>query len=217
MTDIYITGVFPSADGNFLSVEISNDTGKEKFRILETLLEGSGLNRHSGESEGIRIDEENYIKLKRLDEYTKAVVKGINLLSYSQNTSAGISRKLFNYGFSKETCEFAGRYLKKHGYINEELQASLLSETLATKKLYGKMRIEKELKTKGFPSSVISKVFEDGDYDFDEICKKRILKTVEIEKLGDGAYRQKMFFKLRQYGFSTENITKALEEIYEEK
>lgn len=214
MTDINITGVFPSADGNFLSVEISNSVGKEKIRILDNLLEGSGLNKHL--EKPIPIDEENYVKLKRLEEYTKAIVKGINLLSYSQNTSAGISRKLFNYGFSKEVCDFAGKYLKKHGYINEELQASLLTETLATKKLYGKIRIEKELKTKGFNSSVISKVIDEGDFDFDEICKKRILKTIEIEKLGDSTYRQKMFFKFRQYGFSTENITKALEEIYEE-
>ena len=216
-TNINIIKIFPSIDGNFLKIEIDNDGEIEEYRIIDNLLENSNFPKHLEEPKKIKINKDILTKIRKLYEYSEAIFKGINLLSYSQNTSFGISKKLYRYGFSKEACTFAGKYLAKHGYINEELQASLLVDSLAKNKLYGKSRIEKELIVKGFQKTIISSVFDETEIDFIDICKKRIVKTIDIEKLGDLDYRQKSISKLRQYGFTIDQITKALEVLYEEE
>ena len=217
MNNIYITKIFPSPDGNILTLKIRANDEDTELRIVDNLLQNSNIPKHLDEHKKIEIDKETFAKLEKLSLYTEAIVKGIFLLSYSQNTASGIANKLYRYGFSKDVCNFAGKYLKKYGYINEELQAELLVSNLANTKHYGKGKIEKELIIKGFPKNVIDDTLEKLDVDFDEICKKRILKTIKIEDLGENEYRQKAIFKLRQYGFNMDNITKALEDIYAEE
>lgn len=215
MNKYFLKNTSPSLDGDGVIYEIYDFSYETlvRFKILYGIVDDSQL-INENEKE---ISEKEFLYLKTLDEYTRAIVKGISLLSYSQSTKKGLALKLIKYGFSKQACEYAAIYLSKKGYINETLQAELLIDNLASKKLYGEKRIKKDLFSKGFSEKIINETIANSNIDFDEICAKRINKTCKIEDLDDNKERQKIFSKLLSYGFSIDNIKNGLELLLNEE
>ena len=214
MIKYYLKNTSPSADGDSVIFEIYSFETEEliKKRILYGIIVDSELKNNKD----CELNKKEFDMICILDEYSSAIIKGKSLLMYSQSTKKGLVLKLYRYGFSKEACEYASKYLSKKGYINEKLQGELLLDNLANKKLYGPKRISKDLYSKGFPLNLIKEILSETEIDFGNICAKRISKTCDILELENIDDRNKVFSKLLSYGFSMENIKRALEILNEE-
>jgi len=150
-------------------------------------------------------------------EKTAAIKKGLSLLEYAQNTAKTLKRKLVQKGYSAQASAEATDYLLSHGFINEKNDAQLFTETLATRKLYGKNRIKKELYAKGFDGDVIKEAMDLIDTDFAGICAKRMDRMGGRELLTDRNKRQKTVAALMRYGFTYEDIKEAAERLASEE
>lgn len=216
---IEIKKITPVSEGELLSLDILISDGEHSEKITGSIASRMflelGLPLSAGS--GISISRESFVEIQRLMALTAAIEKGIELLAFAQNTKKGLTRKLLARGFSRELSDEAAGYLCEVGYIDENEQARLLSLDLAEKRLYGASRIRNELYKKGFCDDAIRAALEpvDGEdtIDFDEICAERIRKTLGIEPFCDRESRGKAMATLLRYGFSVDNVRRALETI----
>lgn len=145
-----------------------------------------------------------------LAEKNAAVKKGLNLLSFGDNTKKGLVRKLTAKGFSKTAAVEAADLLEEEGYIDESASAAALAHDLAHKKLYGRRRIVASLYSKGFLSSTAEAAIEEAEIDFTQICRKRIDSMGGSAIFAEQEEKRKAVAALLRYGFSMEEIRDAL-------
>ena len=209
----YLHDVSPSLNGDALVIKIKEEDDEIKLVVLNNLIDEIEFKDKLKPTFTLEIEE--FCVLSTYDGYTKAILKGIYLLGYSQNTKKGISRKLIGHGFTKEESEYASLYLERHGYINEHLQCELLFDTLVNKKLLGKSRVVKELYAKGFSKETIGDVIQNSDVDYDEICLERMNKQSSKFPL-ENKEKQKLISSFMYYGFNISNIEYAYRKILED-
>ena len=106
----------------------------------------------------------------------EAVKKGIDLLSYGDNSRSKLITKLRQRGFDKYISEDAAEYICSLGYIDERRMLENAVERLANVKLYGRSRIKNELYRIGISKDIISEYLSDmlDEIDFEENLKKMI-------------------------------------------
>ena len=213
----YVTAVSTNADGDTVDLKMLITDGEheqhETFCVSVEQFSEFGLRTDGGIQE---ISRERFEQAETFSKLTAAARKGIELLSFAQNTKKGLARKLISRGFEKEISGAAVEYLEEIGYINEYSQAEMLLCELAERKLYGRERIKNELYKKEFSPDVIERVLM-TEIDFDAVCAERIKNTVGIDPFIEGGEaRKKAMATLLRYGFSFENIRNALESIKDE-
>lgn len=208
---IKISKITPVSEGETLLLDILISSGgneqKLSGEIATRFFTDMGFPVFSDEE--ISLDREKYEELERAITLTAAIKKGIDLLSFADNTKKSLITKLTARKFSREISSEAADYLAEVGYIDEFSQAEALTEELAKKKLFGKSRIKNELYKKGFCSEAISAALE-AEIDYDALCAERIKRTVGAEAFSDRESRGKAIAALMRYGFSTDNIRAAL-------
>ena len=212
--NIEITQIRVVADGAELEVSLcmSAGEGKEqtvKGRIFTFLYRETELPTLLVEP--YRLDRARCDFLIYLMQKTSAIKKGIVFLEYAKNTKKSLKTKLVRKGFSAEIAEEAAQFLEKKGYIREDDDAAQLAEALATRKLYGKSRIKKELFTKGFDAETIAFAMEEIEVDFVRICAKRISKAGGKALFSEPERKRKTTAALLRYGFSYAEIRDALD------
>ena len=161
-------------------------------------------------SSPLEISREKYDVIASFSSGHAAVKKGINILSFSDNTKKGLVKKLVTKGFSREASEYAADFLERSGYINESNSACMLAKDMALKKLYGPKRIAAALFEKGFSREAIDAAAEETDVDFSAICRTRIEKMGGREIFADKDEKKKAVAALLRYGFSYDDIKEAL-------
>ena len=161
----------------------------------------------------IEISREKYDEIEYLMKKTDAVKKGISLLSFAPNTKRALSQKLVMRGVSRDIAEDACLYLSECGYINEYEMAMGFISDLANRRLYGRARIKNELYAKGFESSAAQNAIDDSDIDFIKICEKRINQMGGKQIFADRSTRMKVVSSIIRYGFTTDEISRALRNI----
>ena len=193
-----------------LDILITNGENEEarSMTVFSELFSELGYPLYT-EKGGKMLSKEEFTALEYAEKQTAAIRKGIELLAFAPNTKKGLGKKLLMRGHAKEFAEYACEKLCELGYIDEISQAEFLTTELAGKKLYGPMRIKKELYAKGFCPDAISSALE-CEIDFDEICAKRIEKTVGAEAFTERESRNKAMAALSRYGFTSDNIRSAL-------
>lgn len=214
---ITLENVTPSADGETVLLELSlfdgEHTWTEKKIISSAQFFEAGLSTSSRGS----LTKADFEQISRAAQVTAAVKKGIELLAFGQNTKKGLYRKLVARGYAKDISEAAVDFIESVGYIDEKNQATEYLHDLAEKKLYGMSRIKNELYEKDFSSEAIETALEE-DIDYDAICAERIRKNVGIEAFSESRESAaKVINSLMRYGFSVQNIHRALEMISEEQ
>ena len=157
------------------------------------------------------IDRATCDAVLRCMKLNAAIKKGTALLGFSRNTKKSLKQKLVAKGYPADIAEEAASYLADRGYISEHSDAELLAQSLATRKLYGKNRIKKELFSKGFEAEAIRDAMEALDVDFAEICAKRIKNMGGIALFEEKESRSKMMASLLRYGFSYDDVREALD------
>ncbi len=160
------------------------------------------------------IGAEQFDALEMAEEASKASVKAVSFLAYSDQTARKLTEKLRNKGFSQLAAEQAVAFMQKKHYIREEDQLIHLMQLLCEKKRYGVRRIRQEVYQKGFSAEAVDAVWEDTleTLDFDAALDERLVR-LGTDVWDDPQKRQKTFASLMRYGFTPDEITRAIKRL----
>ncbi len=209
---ITVYRITPTADGAgaVISLEIRSGEETQKIKGKVSASQLSDLGFASRMDRMFEIDRVTCDAVLRCMKLHAAIEKGLDLLNFAQNSKKTLKNKLKQRGFPAEIAEEAAEYLSERGLIRENDDAQRFAEMLATRKLYGKSRIQKELYAKGFSGDVICEVLDGLDVDFSEICAKRMEKMGGKALFEDKDTKQKTIAALMRYGFTFDHIKEAL-------
>ena len=131
----------------------------------------------------------------------EAMKKALNILSYADNNSKNLYRKLIMAGFSKDDATYAVTECIKLGYIDEERQLQRLVYIMWERDLLGPAKIFAKLAAKGYRQSEISRTIDalrqNGEIDFAKSQKELLMKKAPATY----EEKQKILFR---YGYKNE-------------
>lgn len=130
----------------------------------------------------------------------------MSLVAARTYTERGLREKLRIRGYGCDEADEAVEYLKGFGYINDLRIAQNVAEKLAERG-NGRRKIFAYLASRGIPRDVIGEI-DLSEYDFKEIC----LRTAEKLE-AKGKRRDQIMRSLSSSGFSSSEITFALERL----
>ena len=164
------------------------------------------------------LTKESYDTLYYDASIWEGVKKGIDLLSYGDNTKSQLITKLRQRGFDRYISEDAAEYICALGYIDERRMLENAVERLANVKLYGKSRIKSELYKKGFSRDVLSRDLSDMlcQVDFEENLKKLIRIKCDYSRLSELKYRESLYAAMYRYGYSPSETKAAIKATMDE-
>lgn len=165
-TPYSVTGVTPNGDGTS-EVTVENGGKKRTCAVSSRLLTVHRI------SVGDELDGDGMRLLSELVQVTRAIKKGISLLSYSDTSCARMAQKLREKGFEKEISQSAAAYLQQAGYINEEQYAMRIASA-AVKDARGPLAIRERLRSKGIERRCIEQTMA-------EICERTDFAQVLYE------------------------------------
>lgn len=214
-----IKTIRPSHDGEKVDLQVeARDGYHAERRALSIASEFFlDLSLPTALSEPMETDEETVERLDALSSLTDAIGKGLNLLSFADNTEKGLKTKLIQRGCPRDAAEEAASYLRQKGFINEDSQAEMLVYSLAMKKWYGESRIRQDLYTKGFDPAVIARALEETEADYALACAKRIESMGGLSLFTEPKSKIKTLSALSRYGFSYDVIRDAIVLLKEQK
>lgn len=149
----------------------------------------------------------------------EAVKKGLDILSYGDNTESALTSKLRVRGFDRYIAEDAAQYLSEHGYIDERRILERAVEQLGSVKLYGRSRIKSELYKKGISRDVIDEYLEEylDLVDTEANLIKLVKRKCDLDSIGDRKYREKFYAAMYRLGYSPSEVRDAIREVMDEE
>ena len=136
----------------------------------------------SSPTKGDELSPEAYDRIAEGDEYYRATVRALHILSYSDNSRRRLYDKLRQRGISKRACESVVSDMVSLGYLDEQKQLRGLVLRLANESLLGPYKIMSKLSASGYsPSdirSAMSELSRGGEIDFEENLNKLIEKRL---------------------------------------
>lgn len=156
------------------------------------------------------IDCETVDALEEASQFSDAIRKGLQLLSYGAQSEKTLKQKLRMRGFSVELAAAAAAYLRGQGVMDEGSDAWRIVQS-CRRKHWGMRRILSSLFEKGYPESVIHEIqTELEEEDFVPDCVELIRARYRAVPSGRDE-RQKMTAALARYGYSIGEIRHAME------
>lgn len=202
-----------------LTVEIGAGVGRAEIRKLtvasKMLFEIGNIGVGSIPYE---LTCEQFDSLEYSAKLWEAVKKGLDILSYGDNTKSALTLKLRKRGFDKYLSEDAAEYIAVLGYINEADMLARAVEQLANVKLYGPSRIKNELYKKGISRDVLDEYLGEclGAIDFGKNLLKLVRKKCDFDEISDRDYREKFYAAMYRLGYSPSQTRDAIKRIREE-
>lgn len=194
-----------SLNGDGTSDITVENGGKRRTSAVSSRL----LSTH-GITLGAELDDDGMYLLSELEELTRAIKKGIDLLSYSDMSRRALAQKLKMKGFENDTAINASAYLQQIGYINEERCALTVAST-CIKDMRGPLAIKDKLVSKGFERTCIEKTMKTvyKQVDFVQILEKYARKKGILHLLlsVDSQDGQKATASVLRRGFTFEHIS----------
>ncbi len=207
-----------SGSERFLTLEITDGEHSEKraFAVGAKML--AELGSIDTQNLPFPITRDNFDTLEYMSELWKAVKKGLDILSFADNTKVQLIKKLRERSFDKYIAEDAAEYLCRYGYIDEVGMLERLVDRLANGKLYGRSRIKAEIYKKGISRDTVDEklavLFD--EIDFEENLKKLLYKKCDIDSLSDRKYRESVYAAMYRYGYSISQTRDAIKLIEKE-
>ena len=149
------------------------------------------------------------------EEQKRARKKAMCLLEHMDRTKKGLSDKLRQAGFSKESIEDALEYVESFGYLDDARYARTYIAGRINQK--SKMKILMELGQKGIDPSVASEAWEEVQtlWEPDEraVLRANILKKYPENSRLDEKQMRRLYGFLARRGFAWNDISSVLEEL----
>jgi regulatory protein len=147
----------------------------------------------------------------------EAVKKGIDILSYGDNTKSTLITKLRQRGFDRYLSEDAADYIAGLGYIDESRMLSRAVDQLANTKLYGPSRIKNELRKKGISQEILRDELDAllEEIDFEANLLRLAAKKCDMTRLADPKYRESVYAAFHRLGYSPSDTRAAIKTLQE--
>lgn len=205
MDEIRICGV-RAADGGahlLVDVEYLQDGEKQREHLALMTARLARLPKVGG------ISAEELQELRREAEVCSAIGAGLRCLGAGGSSKRRLVEKLRLRGFDFETASTATEALAEKGYLHEEESAVREAEK-GLAKLWGDRRILADLSAKGYHGGALKYAearlrSEDGAARCAQLIRKR-----RMARPADETEARKLFAALTRYGYSPEEIKKAL-------
>lgn len=151
-------------------------------------------------------------------ELWTAVKRGLDILSYGDNTRRQLIMKLRQRGIDGELASEAAEYLFRHGLIDEKKILSRLVTLLAEKKKYGPSRIRAEASRHGIDRDIVDENLGEllSEIDFDGNLSELIEKKFDFDFADDRNYREKFIASMYRLGYNPSDTRSALRKMREE-
>lgn len=160
------------------------------------------------------IDSKVAAMLFNYEEFSVALKKAYNILSFRSHGEKELIRKLISKDIEKQAAEYAAFYMKKKGYINDENYAEELLEYYNNKK-FGKSRIRTEMIKKGLSREIIDDILEDFEND-DKKVQQLLERRYSVEELQDKKIKNRAISYLLRQGYSYDEIFRQIRKYTEE-
>lgn len=202
---IELVSVFVQNEGKEVQLEVELRQGEHSdrrmFKMPRSIFDSFGI------SEG-EITREDMTDIMDADERYKALKRAFDIVAYGRNSRKVLEEKLRHRGFSPEISRDIAEYMKNHGYIDEDEDATREVD-LCVRKLWGSKRILMHLHQKGYDSEIINsaKAYMET-INFVDVCVKLVREKYKTLPKDD-AERQKVIAALIRHGFSMSEIKEA--------
>ncbi|OGO90683.1 MAG: hypothetical protein A2Y17_03055 [Clostridiales bacterium GWF2_38_85] len=162
------------------------------------------------------IDNDIYEKICIRSEYHNCLKKAFRAISYSNISKKQLYRKLKSEFSENIIVKVLDRLTEMH-YINDAENAKRYAE-IYQKRLYGKQRIITELMKRGFEREDIRIAVDELEVNQEEYNENIVLlikKKFKEQKI-DRENKQKVYLYLRNKGYSSSDISSAINRIVDE-
>ncbi len=166
-----------------------------------------------------KLSEEQFDSLEYNSKLWEVVRKGLDLLSYGDNTKSALITKLKQRGYDKFLAEDAVEYIAGLGYIDESRIMARLVDQLANVKLYGTSRIKNEIRKKGISEEIIREELQEllKTVDFRENIMRLLKRKCDFSRLSEQKYRESIYAAFYRLGYSPQETKSAIKTIQEEE
>lgn len=190
----------------FEVIIVYNDTCEEETVTL--------LKQSFPFSVGESLTEEDVDVLHAEAEVFSAVVHGLRLLGYSDQSVRSLAQKLRRKGYDKVTSESAAKAIEALGYINESEQV-VRRARVRSSKLKGKRLVISELYADGYGKEAISAWSEGDTTDYGALCARAIEKKGGMPPRDDADGKRRLLAYLYRRGFTSADVRDAVRIINE--
>ncbi len=158
---------------------------------------------------GEELTEDDVDVLKSEGDVFRAVVHGLKLLGYSDQSVRALALKLRRKGYDKIISDSAAKAIESLGYINEKEQVTRRARVHASK-LKGKRLIVSALYEDGYGKDAILSWSESDTTDYGELCARAIEKKGGMPEHDDIDGRRKLLQYLARRGFTSSDVKEAV-------
>ena len=148
------------------------------------------------------------------EEFSAALKKAYNILSFRSHGKKELIKKLMSKNIEKQAAEYAAFYMVKKGYLNDENYAIELLEYYNGKG-FGKSRIRTEMIKKGLSKDIIDDVLEDFENDYKKI-REILQNRYSVQDLKDKKIKNRAVSYLLRQGYSYDEIFSQIRDYTEE-
>ncbi len=163
---------------------------------------------------GKEINSDVAAMLFNYEEFSAALKKAYNILSFRSHGKKELIKKLMSKNIEKQAAEYAAFYMVKKGYINDENYAIELLEYYNGKG-FGKSRIRTEMIKKGLSKDIIDDVLEDFENDYKKI-REILQNRYSVQDLKDKKIKNRAVSYLLRQGYSYDEIFSQIRDYTEE-
>lgn len=188
-----------------VTIVYNSSCDEEKFSVLKQSFPFSV---------GEELTEDDVEVLRSEADVFRAVVHGLRLLGYSDQSVRALSLKLRRKGYDKLTAESAAKAIESFGYINEKEQAIRRARVHASK-LKGKRLVMSSLYEDGYCKDAIAAWSESDTTDYGALCARAIEKKGGMPASDDVDGRRKLLQYLYRRGFTPSDIKEAVKILHE--
>lgn len=164
---------------------------------------------------GKDINEELFSKIKDAEEYSKALNKTLNYISYRLRSKYEVNKYLKENLYSKSTCKKVIDRLVELKYINDLLFANSYLNTQRNINLKGPNYIKNQLKMHQISEDIVDEVMIKYSYEAQvEVLSKLIDKELRLSKKDSvKKLKEKIIRKMIDKGFGLSVINSVLSDI----
>lgn len=193
--------------------------GGPRFNIFIDEKFAFGLPAETLVKAGLKIDQDispsEIDKLIKENDFIRVYDLALKFLSFRPRSEKELNDWFSRKQIGEETKKMADQKLKKYGYVNDEEFAKWWIEQRMEFKASGKKLLRMELKQKGIPEEIITRLL-DGYIAKNteiELARKVVEKKMKILKgLSKQEIRQKLTQALARRGFSWEVTKQVIDE-----
>lgn len=145
----------------------------------------------------------------------RAKMKAMALLKYQDRTRRELFERLGHLEFPEFIIEEAVAYVESYGYINDEEYVRRYMEYKAGNK--SRLQIKQELQRKGIPSDILESVWEEYNYQEEEVLEEQMKKRIRQKGVVTDENFQKYYGYFARKGFSSNNVLSLLKKYKQSK